>query len=183
MRNKLRIERQWLDEHPGHAFDETWLLDVSGSIENASDEKLRPIYKLENILKEGNANGFFKATVCPVKHFFTPGVYVRQMIIPAGVATVGHIHRYPCVTIVAYGDLLVTTVNGRERYGPGATFESPAGAKRAVYAIADSMLITVHGNPDNERDTDKIFANLIVDVYEKITGHPSKELKLEDLKP
>lgn len=139
-------------------------------------EGSEPIFKLEAMLMEGNKNGTFKPTVCHVDHFFAPGVYVRQMFIPAGVCTIGHIHKYPCVTMVSYGDILITTQNGQFRHTGACTFESPAMVKRAVYAIKDTLLTTIHGNPTDERDTDKVFANLIVDVYEKLTGHPSQEL-------
>lgn len=150
---------------------------------HAALSQLEAIFELETMLKQGNATGAVPATVCPVTHFFAPGVYVRQMVIPAGVATIGHIHRHPCVTMIAYGDCIITSAHSRGRYGPGATFETPAGAKRAVYALADTMLSTVHHNPDNERDPDRIFANLIVDIYQEATGEPSRELRLIESKP
>jgi hypothetical protein len=170
---KIRAEREFLEQHRGEPFDESWLDIVETQQEK---EALRGIYALEAMMKKGNATGSLQPTVCPVQHFFAPGVYVRKMLIPAGVATIGHVHKYPCVTMIS-GDVIITTAGGGTvRYGPDATFESPANAKRAVWALKDTFLTTIHGNPDNERDPEKIFSMLIVDVYEKLTGERTKEL-------
>ncbi len=144
---------------------------------DADPKLVEGIFNLEFLMKHGNATGQLQPTVCPVKHFFAPGVYVRYMLIPAGVATIGHIHRDPCVTIIASGSVMITSPQGGKQYGAGDTLESPAGAKRAVFALSDTVLITVHGNPTNERDTDKVFENLIVDIYADLSGEPTAELK------
>lgn len=143
------------------------------------DPKLHPIFRLEAAMKEATLRGDLPATVCPVQHFFAPGVYVRRMLIPKGICTIGHIHKHPCVTIIAKGDVIITTGEKREHYIGENTFESPAGVKRAVWALEDTVLTTIHGNPENERDPEKIFEMLIVDVYQKYTGRPTPEL-LED---
>lgn len=135
----------------------------------------RALFALEQSMKEGNGNGSLIPFECPVEHFFAEGVYVRQMLIPAGVALVGHIHRHPCVNIVL-GDIEVASEEGRKRIVGPATFASPAGIKRAGYALKDTLWTTIHANPDNERDIDKLEAALIVDVYDKVTGLPVPDL-------
>jgi hypothetical protein len=160
---------------PGYIAETNFYGDLIGEV----DEKLQPIFKLEEALKVATAGGALPNTVCPVQHFFAPGVYVRRMLIPEGVCTIGHIHKNPCVTIIAYGDVIITTGEKREHYVGEHTFESPAGVKRAVWALKDTVLTTIHGNPTNERDPEKIFEMLIVDVYQKYTGRPTPEL-LED---
>lgn len=133
--------------------------------------QLRALFALEGAMQRGNADGTLVPFECPVAHFFADGLYVRQMTIPAGVALVGHIHRYPCVNIVL-GDIEVATAEGRKRIVGPTTFVSAAGIKRAGYALQDTLWTTIHANPDNERDIDKLEAALIVDVYDKVTGLP-----------
>ncbi len=133
------------------------------------------LFALETAMKQGNADGSLTPFECPLMHFFAEGVYVRQMLIPAGVALVGHIHRQPCVNMVL-GEIEVATEDGRKRIVGPITFASPAGVKRAGYAIRDTLWTTIHANPDNERDIDKLEAALIVDVYDKVTGTVRPEL-------
>jgi len=98
---------------------------------------------------------------CPVDHFFTEGVYVRRMFIAAGVALVGHIHRYPCLNVVQ-GDIVVATETGTRRITGHELFASPEGVKRAGWAQADTLWTTIHANADNERDIATLEARLIV---------------------
>ncbi len=135
----------------------------------------REIFALELAMKRCNADGTLLAFDPPVHHFFAEGVYVRQMFIPAGVALVGHIHRYSCVNIVL-GEIEVATEEGKKRIVGPITFASPAGVKRAGYAIRDTLWTTIHMNPDNVRDIDKLEAVLIVDVYDKVSGEPRADL-------
>lgn len=135
----------------------------------------RAIFDLEGAMKRGNADGTLTPFECPLQHFFADGVYVRQMLIPAGVALVGHIHRHPCVNMVL-GEIEVATEEGSRRIVGPVTFASPAGVKRAGYALKNTLWTTIHANPDNERDIAKLEALLIVDVYDKVTGLPVPEL-------
>ena len=80
----------------------------------------------------------------PLFHHFSPGVYARELHIPANVITIGRIHKYPCLNILAKGDR--STLIGDEVRRIQAPFIhiSPAGTKRISYTHADSVWITVH---------------------------------------
>ena len=92
---------------------------------------------------------------CAVRHFHAPGVYCREMHIPAGVCAVGQVHLHAHVNLVL-GDISIVTPEGDQRITGYETFVSPAGTKRAVLAHADTWWTTVHANPDNETDLDKL---------------------------
>jgi len=55
-----------------------------------------------------------------------------------------------------------------EVYKGFAIFSSPAGSKRASVALEDTIWITVHANPDNERDVDKLEARLVTNNFEEL---------------
>lgn len=105
-----------------------------------------------------------------VEHHFAPGVYMRTMFIPAGVALVGHIHRHACISIVQYGDILVATENGAMRLVGPCTVESPAGTKRAGWAQKDTLFTTVHANPADDRDIDRLEDFLIAKDYNDLAS-------------
>lgn len=96
---------------------------------------------------------------------FCDGVYMRTIFIPAGVALTGLVHRFDCLNIV-HGDITVMSEEGRKRVtalGAPVRFHSKAGIKRAGAAHADTWWTTVHANPNNERDPEKIKAMLAFD--------------------
>ncbi len=129
----------------------------------------------ERIFQFERALGFMPQIELPVTHDFTDGVYTRTMFIPAGVALVGHIHRCPCMTIIQRGVILIATERGVECFvGPHGPLSSPAGIKRAGYALADTVLTTIHANPKDERDIDRLEDMLIAKDYNDLPApHPA----------
>jgi quercetin dioxygenase-like cupin family protein len=105
--------------------------------------------------------------LCPVTHHFAPGLYAREMLIPAGVTLVGKMHRFDHLCVVLRGRILVATETGtKEIVGP-AMFTSPAGVKRAGVAIEDTVWITYH--PTEKTDLAQIEADVIVPEAEVLS--------------
>jgi hypothetical protein len=89
---------------------------------------------------------------CPVRHYFAPGLYAREMTIPAGVAAVGAVHKTEHLTVVSKGVLLLTTDDGMRKIEAPATFVSKAGIKRAAYAVEDAVITTFHATDETDLD-------------------------------
>lgn len=49
---------------------------------------------------------------CPVHHFFSPGLYVREVFMPAGAFVVGHHHRHDHLNIMLKGRLVLFNEDG-----------------------------------------------------------------------
>lgn len=99
-----------------------------------------------------------------VRHHFAPGVYMRELHIPKGMITIGKIHKYPCLAILAKGKRK-TLIDGRLEIvtAPHVSL-SPAGMKRASEAMEDSVFITVH--PTHKTDIDEIERDLVCETEE-----------------
>ena len=104
-----------------------------------------------------------------ITHFFAPGVYARQMFIPAGMVAVGKIHKTAHVSIISCGKISVTTENGTETFEGPYTFINTPGEKRAVYAHTDTVWTTIH--PTNETDIRKIEEEVIAKDYTALEYH------------
>jgi len=101
------------------------------------------------------------------RHYFADGVYVREMTIPANACAVGKIHKTEHVCIVSKGELIVLMETGeRRRIVAPATFVSPPGVKRAVYAVTESVWTVVH--PTHERDLERIEAQFIAKDFDEL---------------
>jgi hypothetical protein len=99
---------------------------------------------------------------CPVSHYFSDGVYAREMRIPAGTVATGKVHKTLHLNILSQGDVSVMTESGIKRIQAPATIVSPPGTKRAVYAHTDVVWTTIHGT--HETDLEKLEADLIETV-------------------
>ena len=98
----------------------------------------------------------------PLFHHFLPGLYLRELHIPAGVITTGKIHKYECLNFLTKGERS-TVIDGEIVRVKAPHFHiSPAGSKRVSYTHQDSVWITAHFT--DETDVAKLEAELVCDT-------------------
>lgn len=116
----------------------------------------------------------------PVRHYFSQGVYARELFIPKGTLLTGQIHKYQQLNIMSQGDMSVLTEDGIVRVQAPFTIVSPPGTKRIAYAHEDTVWTTIHGT--HERDLEKIEAHFIAQTDDEfrafIAQHEVKEIAL-----
>lgn len=98
----------------------------------------------------------------PLKHndHLAPGLYVRELFIPAGTVLAGAKHRTDhLVTFV--GDITVWHEGHMTRLTGRHTLDSTAGAQRIGYAHADTWVTCIFPNPDNETDVRVLEARFV----------------------
>lgn len=96
---------------------------------------------------------------CPVRHYFSQGVYAREITIPAGTMLTGKIHKFTQLNILSAGEIAVMTEDGVKRVRAPFTIVSPPGTKRIAYAFTECVWTTIHGT--DETDLNKIEGNFI----------------------
>lgn len=92
----------------------------------------------------------FETLDLPVKHYFSQGVYARELFIPKGTLLTGKIHKFPQLNIMSQGDMSVLTEQGIVRVQAPFTIVSPAGTKRIAYAHEDTVWTTIHGTDETD---------------------------------
>jgi quercetin dioxygenase-like cupin family protein len=107
------------------------------------------------------------------KHYFAPGLYLREITIPKGVTITGKIHKTEHLCILSKGDVSVWNGDGTHRLSASSVVKSMPGTKRAIYAHEDSVWINCHHNPLNETDLDKIEDIYIAKTFEEAIEHAS----------
>lgn len=137
---------------------------VSGKLTEFSREKIlaleAELSKLPQLPEEDR----------PVRHIFAPGVYLRELFLPPGACATGRIHRFDHACMVL-GDLTVYSQDeGLKRVTGCETFVSTAGVKRAVFVHAPTWFTTVHANPTDERDPEKLATMFTVDDWTQLPG-------------
>jgi hypothetical protein len=119
------------------------------------------VERLESVLEQ------YPQVECPVRHHFAPGVYAREMTIPAGVIATGAVHKTEHLSIVV-GHCLLTTDEGVKEFAGYHTFVSKPGAKRALTAISETVMTTIH--PSDETDLDKLCELLTESTTAQLLG-------------
>ena len=89
----------------------------------------------------------------PLKHRFMHGLYMREILMPAGSIITSRVHRYESPFFIAAGKVIVVSENeGNVIYcAPHAGITQP-GTRRILLMLEDTTWITVHPNPDDHTD-------------------------------
>lgn len=114
----------------------------------------------------------------PIQHYFAPGLYLREMTMPASAVVIGKIHKTEHLCILAQGRVTVVTEDGKKEYAAPAIIHSMPGTKRALYALDEVVWINCHHNPTEERDPAKIEGIFVTDTFEQYLSF-TEQKKLE----
>ena len=96
--------------------------------------------------------------LCPVKHSWGDGCYMREWTCPPGVVTISRIHKKAHPFFVLEGDVSVVTENGVERIKAPHHGITPVGTKRILYTHTKTRWVTVHAT--ELTDVDAIIAEV-----------------------
>jgi len=99
------------------------------------------------------------------RHYFSDGVYAREIFIPKGILLTGKVHKYAQLNIVSQGDISVLLEDGLKRVAAPFTVVSPPGTKRIAYAHADTVWTTIHRTDDT--DLEVIEKHFVVDTEDE----------------
>ena len=99
-------------------------------------------------------------------HHFAPGIYVRELFIPAGTVLTGKIHRHETMNILVSGTIRVTTDDGVKELTGLQIYNSQPGMKKAALAVTDTIWLNIH--PTEETDLVKIEEEFIAPSFEAL---------------
>jgi len=91
-------------------------------------------------------------------HFFSSGIYARQMLIPKGHLAQQHSHTYDHMSILASGHVIVTSDENSIEYIAPACIEIKANIKHRVLALKDSVWFCIHATSATDIEEIEIAA-------------------------
>lgn len=150
---------------------------------------------MEGIVRTDKLNGIMDAVQvaiaeevqveCPVKHRFTPGLYIREIIMSAGIVAVSKIHNSCHPFVVSKGKYaVVNAISGIPEFIEAPyTGITERGSRRVFHIIEDVTLTTFHpfdfitGEENNWTEAQK---EALAERIEEIIID-KREIKLEEL--
>lgn len=116
----------------------------------------------------------------PLKHYFSTGVYAREMYVKAGTTITGKIHKDSTVDILLEGVIIVVDDQGIPRkLSAPMIFESQPGISKAGHVLQDVRWITIHGTKSDSQDIPSLERELVVENYQQYLEH-CKTLQIEE---
>lgn len=99
-------------------------------------------------------------TEIPCEHRFAPGLYIREVTIPAGTTVMSMQHKTEHPFVISKGRILVTSENeGAVEYAAPHTGITKPGTRRALHALEETVWTTFHAT--EETDVEKICLEIL----------------------
>src|SRR5262245_29986165 len=104
--------------------------------EQAIIERTEEMTHAEQIAYIAGELAKFPQTDAPVTHRFSPGVYLREIFMPAHTVVIGRTHKTEHFNILIQGSCLIVHDDGRrEELRAPKTFVSKAGVQKVLYIL------------------------------------------------
>lgn len=141
-----------------------------GEVATKNKDIRESILQFEDALKSVEGALIGDNEMCPLKHSFADGIYVREIFIPKGAILTGKIHSHEHPNVLLKGKVRVFTESaGFEILEAPMAMISKAGTKRIIEVLEDCTWITYHSNISNTQDLEKIEKFVISETYEDYT--------------
>jgi SET domain len=117
---------------------------------------------------------------CPVVHHFGPGVYIREVTLPAGTFAVGHAQRYAHLNIMLSGSVAVLGDGGEVKALKAPMIFTGQPGRKVGVVLETCVWQNVYPNPDEERDVDVLEAKWLDKSGTWQAREAAKQLSLID---
>lgn len=103
-----------------------------------------------------------------LNHYFAPGIYAREMRVPAGTTLTGAVHKTCHLCILSQGRVRVFGQGGTHDLSAPSIIRSEPGEKRAIYVYEDAVWTNIHAT--NETDIEKLVSELTESTSQELVG-------------
>lgn len=161
-----------------------WHMNTNLVKESINLQVRKVIFTVEDMIRqspnclEGDSPQYLE--VCPLKHSFADGCYVRELFMPKGMLFVTKIHKIKHPYFLLKGDCSIVTEDGFKRIQAPFHGVTPAGTKRVIFTHEDTVWVTVHVTKKNnpKEIEEDIIAKTYDDVPNIIIDVEAEEVKI-----
>lgn len=114
---------------------------------------------------------------CPLKHNFAPGVYMREITMPAGSFVIGHEHLTEHFNVVLTGKARVMIDGVIEDLVAPCYFISKPNVRKVLYIVEEMKFATIH--PTDETSVE-VLENTLIRKSNSFIKHEEAKALLEN---
>jgi hypothetical protein len=114
---------------------------------------------------------------CPLKHNFAPGVYMREITMPAGSLIIGHEHLTEHFNVVLTGKARVMIDGVIEDLVAPCYFISKPNVRKVLYIVEEMKFATIH--PTDETSVE-VLENTLIRKSNSFIKHEEAKALLEN---
>lgn len=141
-------------------------------------DKVHELTSPEKVETLANKMLGFEQAECSVKHHVGAGIYIRELIVPAGTFIIGHHHKSAHMNVMLKGRVINLNEDGTtSEMQAGAVYKCEGGRKVGL-VLEDMVWQNIYPNPDNETDFD-VLENRFVSKAESWDDHVKAQNSLE----
>lgn len=118
---------------------------------------------------------------CPVVHHFGPGVYIREVTLPAGTFAIGHAQRHEHLNIMLTGKVAILADDGTTKILKAPIIFTGQPGRKVGLILETCVWQNVYPNPDGTRDVDVLEAKWLDKSQTWLAHESAKKLELLDL--
>lgn len=119
---------------------------------------------------------------CPVVHHFGPGIYIREVTLPAGTFAIGHAQRHDHMNIMLTGKVAIVDDSGKTKILEAPLIFVGKPGRKIGLILETCVWQNVYPNPDNERDVDALEAKWLDKSAVWQANEAARQLQLIDLR-
>ena len=167
-----------------------WALPIDLPYKEKVEHLQKSFFKLSeeksfDVEHKNNCEDVLYPSTSNYKHYFSNGLYVREMFVSGGYFGFTGIHNLANPLFVMKGIMWCTTKDGVQKLEAPKFVLTEPGTKRICWFPEDSIVITVHPNPEGITDIDKIekmIASGNWEQYEEQFGEYKEENEWKHVK-
>lgn len=89
---------------------------------------------------------------CPVQHHFGPGIYIREVMMPAGALVMGHHHKGPCMNVLVQGSMLIIDPGGEPRQIDAPLTFTTGPGRKVAFMLSDVVFQNIFATDETDVD-------------------------------
>lgn len=112
---------------------------------------------------------------CPVRHYFAPGIFAREVTVPAGTVITGAVHKTENLAVLSAGVLEFVTNEGTTTLRAPAVVTVKPGDKNCAMALETAVWTNFWPNSDNETSIDVLIERYTDAKASELLGQPDNK--------
>lgn len=112
---------------------------------------------------------------CPVTHHFGPGIYIREVFMPAGAYVMGHAHKCENMNVMIKGKMAVC-VDGEAKVIEGPCIFTGGPGRKFAYIIEDTIFQNIYATTETDVD---VLESMFVEKSDAWTDAQARALNAD----